>query len=66
MIDGQIFQQTKKAMIDGQDGHSICFGKESSPQSSCLDHFKKEFAMVILRAKDRFKSSMSAWLEAIV
>jgi len=31
MIDGQIFQQTKKAMIDGQDGHSIFFGKESSP-----------------------------------
>ena len=35
-------------------------------QVSCLQHFKKEFALVILRAKARFKSPMSIWLEALV
>ena len=33
---------------------------------NCLQHFKKEFALVILRAKVRFKAHMTSWLEALV
>ena len=41
--------------------------KEVPPtQASCVQHFKKEFAIVILRAKPRYKSQMSLWLEALV
>jgi hypothetical protein len=32
---------------------------------SCRRHFQQEFALVILRAKSRFKSAMSEWLEAL-
>ena len=35
-------------------------------QGSCLQHFKKEFALVILRANPIKKSLMSLWLEALV
>ena len=31
-----------------------------------LQHFREQFALVILRAKARFKDSMSSWLEAHV
>jgi len=34
--------------------------------ASSLLHFKKEFALVILRAKIRIKTSMSSWLEQFV
>ena len=33
---------------------------------NCFQHFKKEFALVILRAKVRFKDSVSSWLAAHV
>ena len=33
---------------------------------SCLQHFKKEFALVILRAKTRHKENMSLWLDTLV
>jgi len=33
---------------------------------NCLGFFKKEFALVILRAKPRYKESMSRWLEGLV
>ena len=32
----------------------------------CLDNFKKKFALVILRAKVRYKESVSQWLEGFV
>jgi len=33
---------------------------------SCLQHFKKEFVLVILRAKSRHKENMSLWLDTLV
>ena len=33
---------------------------------ACLRHFKKEFGLVILRAKTRHKTLMSIWLETHV
>ena len=35
-------------------------------QVSYLQHFKKEFALVILRAKPRHQTPMNLWLEALV
>jgi len=35
-------------------------------QVSCLQHFKKEFILVILRAKTKYKTTMNLWLEALV
>ena len=32
----------------------------------CIQHFKKEFGLVILRAKTRHKASMLQWLEGLV
>jgi hypothetical protein len=33
---------------------------------ACLNNFKKELALVILRAKSRYKVHMSEWLESLV
>jgi len=33
---------------------------------ACYQAFKKDFALVILRAKSRHKTQMLAWLEALV
>ena len=35
-------------------------------QDACWQHFKKEFALVILRANPRKKPLMSSWLEVFV
>ena len=35
-------------------------------QEACLQHFKKEFALVILIAKARYKEIMLEWIEAFV
>jgi hypothetical protein len=44
-----------------------CIFKDLQPHpDSCLRHFKSEFALVILRAKARFKSPMSKWLDNLV
>ena len=40
-------------------------GIQPSP-NSCITNFKKEFALVILRAKSRHKVAMSERLEAFV
>ena len=33
---------------------------------NCYAHFKREFALVILRAKSRLKQPMTEWLEALL
>lgn len=35
-------------------------------QDSCRSHYVKEFVLVILRAKSRYKPLMSSWLEVFV
>ena len=34
--------------------------------TSCLNFFKQEFALVILREKAKYKERMSLWLEALL
>ena len=48
-----------------QRNDSLFKGILSSP-SNCLQNFRKELALVILRAKSKYKTAMSEWLEAFV